>query len=321
MAADVISWTAFSEADKELCRSLRATLVLAPREMSGVRLVDLIKEQLEKRNVIFGVAEEVFTQGFEDQPQFKMLALSAVDGLAQKINAAKLPHRLQVLAYPQQAVDEVIRATRPNNVVVVRGSYQFPFHRSSTCALLERRGIGFTYVSPFVHEQEAQEYYRLIEPTLPEVGHVSGNETAMFTAAMRIARRSFDYSFQTGAVLAEKTEDGYSLVDAACNEVVPYQTYALHNGNAREDNRTAHQAEAAHYDTIHAEMNLLVRAMKHGTNFAGKSLFINMMPCPNCARTLVTTGLQELVYHHIHSDGYAADLFEKAGITTRKVSL
>jgi deoxycytidylate deaminase len=191
-------------------------------------------------------------------------------------------------------------------------------------ALLEKRGIPFEYVSPFVNEDEAKYFLHKINDELIDAADLvgeSGDEQTMLGYAREIAKRSFDYSFQTGAVLATKNAHEYEVIDAACNEVVPYQTYALLHGNAREDNRVPRQGDQTYYDTIHAEMNLLVRAMKNGIRFEGKSLFINMMPCPNCARTLVNSGLSEVVYHEEHSGGYAVKIFEEAGIKTRKVEL
>lgn len=309
-----------SDADKQELRALHATFIAAPRSMSQARLVDLIKQELEKRHVVFGVAEEAYVDGFEGQAQFQTLPLSQVMPLAEKINQAGLPHKLIVLPYAQADVDDVIRLVRPNNVVLVRGSWHLVFHRRSTYALLVKRGIPYSFVSPFLHEQEAKDYLSAVEPKGQSFRKRRGDKGAMLALAAEVARESYDYSFQTGAVLAEATSNGYTAVDAACNEVVPYQTYALHFGNSREDNVAAVH-DANHYDTIHAEVNLLVRAMKNGQTFEGKSLFINLLPCPSCARMLVMTGIAEVVYSVDHSDGYAVKLFEKAGIKTRKVEI
>lgn len=311
-----ITWTNLTDSDKDALRGLKATFVMAPREMSDKRLVQLVKENLSKGNVVFGIAEEKYVEGFEGQAQFQTLGLEPVLRLAGLIEKARLPHKMQVVSYQQKDVDNVIRAVRPNRVVVVRGSYVHVFHRRTTYELLQKRGISFEYVSPFIDKAEALAYANTVGTLIAPIA--SGDEAIMLQDVVYVAKSSYDYSFQTGAVLAEKVNDGYKLVDAACNEVVPYQTYALHYGNSREDNLSPRH-DANYYDTIHAEMNLLVRAMKSGVDFEGKTLFINMMPCPSCARTLVKTGLKEVAYSEVHSDGYAVKLFEKAGIKTRKV--
>lgn len=297
---------------------MKATFMMAPRELSHDRLTEIVRPYLAKGNVILGVSEEVYVEGFEDQPQFKMLRPGIAEELAEKIERAALPHTALVLVYPQNEVDDIVRAIRPARVIVVRGSYSRSFYLRSTYALLEKRGIPFVYVSPFSSEDEAKDYLQSVEPSLPGLHRgEKGDESTMLLLAQTVAKRSFDYTYQVGAVLAERHGDMYEVIDAAANEVVPYQTFALHFGNSREDN-LAPVNDANHYDTIHAEMNLLVR---RGTHFAGKTLFLNMLPCPNCARVLSKTAIGEVVYERDHSEGYAVKLLEKAGIKTRKVEV
>lgn len=313
------SWETFTEDNRRECRQAHATLVLAPRELSKARLTRLLKELLAKSNVIFGVSTEGFVRGFEGQPQFTMLSSEVVASFEQKAADAHSSRTLALLHYPQSAVDEVIRAVRPARVVVVRGSYQYVFHRSSTHALLSKRAVPYELVSPFCDEHEASEYLAHVEPLLPTIKPQTGDEAAMFQLADVVAKRSFDYSFQTGAVLAHAESDGtFRMADAACNEVVPFQTYALWHGNAREMHEAAFQ-DTTHYDTIHAEMNLLARAATRGDSLTGAHLFINLLPCPACARTLCKTGIAEVVYREMHSDGYALELFAACGIKTRRM--
>lgn len=317
-------WTNATKDTIGFLRGLKATFIPAPREMSEKRLVELVKDKLKRRNVVLGIQLAEFVDGFDNQPQFRTLPAAPAIRFARKIAEAKLPYGLYVLQYaPNTPVDDIIRAMRPNDVTVVRGSYHTVFHRRSTYDLLKKRSIPFELVSPFVDEAEAKLFLRTVEAPMRALvslrqPHGFVDEATLMTYSRDIAKISFDYSFQTGAVLAEKTKSGYTLVDAAANDVVPYQTYALHFGNSREENLSPRH-DANHYDTIHAEMNLLVRAMKNGVNFEGKTLFINMMPCPNCARTLVKTGLEEVVYSEVHSDGYAVELFGNAGIKTRRI--
>jgi deoxycytidylate deaminase len=119
--------------------------------------------------------------------------------------------------------------------------------------------------------------------------------------------------------VAVKKRTRYQPVLAACNPVIPYQTSALWTGNSREEHFSdAHDTN--HYDTIHAEMNALVRLSELGQSLRGKTLFLTILPCPNCARTISQTGVAEIVYELDHSDGYGVQLLEQCGVKMRKVT-
>jgi deoxycytidylate deaminase len=169
------------------------------------------------------------------------------------------------------------------------------------------------FISPFVDEDEAKEYEESHSAAaiLPSKGDLLSGEE-MFAVADAIALQSYDYSFQTGVALGRNRDDMYEFVAAAYNAVIPYQSYALHHGNSREKHLSP-PGDTNHYDTIHAEMALLVQAVRDGFDLKDTTLFINLLPCPNCARTLSQTNIAGIVYKHDHSDGYAADLLKMCG--------
>lgn len=295
-----------------------ATFVLAPREMSERRVLELVIELLPKGNIVFGIAKEAFVPGFENQPQFRTLTHAAVVSLATKIAESRSLHKLYVLDYSATETDTVIEKLMPQHVIVVRGSYHQTFHTRSTFYLLAKLQIPFSYVSPFTDEAEAIRYDKANEINVAEVK--KGNEVKMLSYAQAVAVQSFDYSYQTGCVLAKAAGDSYEVLATGFNKVIPYQTFAMHHGNSREEHNSVPN-DANHYDAIHAEMQLLVRAQRAGLSLAGTTLFINMLPCPNCARTLSQTDIKEVVYSVDHSEGYAVKLFEACGKKVRRVIL
>ena len=68
-----------------------------------------------------------------------------------------------------------------------------------------------------------------------------------------------------------------------------------------------------YYDTVHAEINLIIDAQKNHIDLKNTVLFINLLPCPHCARALCETDISEIFYTLDHSDGYAVALLEKSG--------
>lgn len=133
----------------------------------------------------------------------------------------------------------------------------------------------------------------------------------MLGAAQQSAFYSYDYCFQTGAVLGKKSGLKYLLLTTAFNKVVPYQTFAMLHGASRETNFSPPN-DLNHYDTIHAEVEILLNAQKQGLDIKNSSLFINLLPCPTCARMICDSDIQEVFYQSDHSNGYAIAMLQKA---------
>jgi deoxycytidylate deaminase len=130
--------------------------------------------------------------------------------------------------------------------------------------------------------------------------------------AQTAAKQSFDYNMQTGVALARHNGTSYELIATAYNGVVPYQTYAMHHGAARERNFSP-MHDLNHYDTNHAEVELILKAQKQKLDLHSTTLFINLLPCPSCARMLAHTDIETFVYREDHSDGYAVKMLEQSG--------
>lgn len=69
---------------------------------------------------------------------------------------------------------------------------------------------------------------------------------------------------------------------------------------------------------IHAEMNAMLYAAKHGVALNGTTLYCNLEPCFNCLKHAITVGVREIYYKHKHKynlDSSAAFLLiNKTGI-------
>ncbi len=125
-------------------------------------------------------------------------------------------------------------------------------------------------------------------------------------------------AFQTRVSLGRKKGKKYELLATTFNPVLPYQTYAMHFGASREVNFSPPH-DLNHYDTTHAEVELIIKAGREKINLKGTTLFINLLPCPACARMLSRTDIEEFVYTEDHSDGYAVKMLELAGRKVRRV--
>lgn len=313
-------WSELAYAGKQPLRALRATFIIAPRALSSARLKQLMQRYLPLGNIILGIAKEPHIAGFEGQPQFAACAPGAVQALVKTISAAPSPHKLYTLQYFQRELPYILEKITFPRVVGINGSWQRSFHLRPEYYLLANRHVPYELLSPFASEAEAQQYadhFTAAHPPAPLPGSTL-DDRRLLDLAVAAGRQSFDYTHQTGAVLGKPSSTGYQPLLAAHNTVVPYETYAMHHGSIRELHFSPPN-DLNHYDTVHAETMLLLRAGEQRIALDGTSLFITLLPCPTCARMIAASGIREIVYSLDHSDGYALRLFETCGKTVRRI--
>jgi len=319
-------WADVAFGSKKPLRSLKATFIAAPREISPARFKQIIKTYLPKGNIVLGIAKEPYITGFEGQPQFKTLESAGVAPLITQVNSAS-PRRIYTLAYFQRELPYILEKLRFPHVVLVNGSWQYVFHNSPAYYYLASSKTPYDMISPFTDEKEAQAYEARMNKRIASTldNRYPGDafsEHQMLEIAQDVAKLSYDYSFQTGVALGSPIagKKTYSLIGAGVNKVVPYQTYAMHFGSTREKHFSPAN-DLNHYDTIHAEVDAIINAQKNNLSLKNATMFINLMPCPTCARMLSQTDIEAFVYQIDHSDGYAVKMLEAAGKQVRRVVL
>ncbi len=317
-------WSDVAFGSKKPINNLSAYFIAAPREMSTKRFSQLIKEYLPMGNVLLGLAAEPFIAGFEDQPQFKSLDQSKVQAIIDKVNNKSVNHKIYTLRYRQSDLRFILEKLTVKKVILINGSWHYAFHTQAPFYEIAKQNIPYTMVSPFADEQEAKDYDTAAavklsqEITIPAPGSKL-TELEMLQVAQTIAKHSFDYSFQAGTSVGKKNKDGtYTLLLATYNKVVPYQTYAMHFGASREKNFSPPH-DLNHYDTVHAEVAIAIKAQAEGIDLTGSTLFITLLPCPACGRMLGETPITEIVYTADHSNGYAIQILEAAGKKVRRL--
>lgn len=313
------NWTDLAFGNKNKIRDLRAIFVAAPRNMSAARLTQIIKTYLPQGNILFGIAKEDYIDGFAGQPQFATLQKEQLQPLIDKVQGAGTKYSVGTLSYFQRELPFLLEKLSFKKVLFVRGSWHRAFHLRPEYYILTNHRIDFELVSPFTDETEAKAYARthIVEP--PPHGELL-TEKQMMQRAAQEAMHSFDNSYQTGTALGKKRGTKYELLTTSFNCVVPYQTYAWHFGASREINFSPPH-DLNHYDTVHAEVNLMIKAQQECINLNDTTLFINLLPCPACARMFTQTDIAEFVYSADHSDGYAVQMLETAGKKVRRVVL
>lgn len=306
-----IDWSDIVFGSKKCLRELKAVLIAPSREMSIVRLTQLVKQYLPNGNIVIACSKESYIDGFEGQPQFRTLSAEIIKDISCKVNKSPSPHKITLLHCEQSDMNQIYEKVKFSQVILVNGSWKNSFHTRPEYYTLISNNIPFEFVSPFADEVEAKKYADDFEVRQYKSDKLL-TEIEMFNIANLSAINSFDNNFQTGVALGKRSGDKYKLILTAFNKTVPYQSFAWHFGPLRERHLCV-AGDLNYYDTIHAEVLLLVNAQKEKISLKDTVLFINLLPCPNCARMLCETDINEVIYSIDHSGGYAVALLEKAG--------
>lgn len=312
------NWSDMAFGSKKPLKEMNAIFIPAPREMSLDRVTQLVKQYLPIGNVIIGCSNEQYIVGFEDQPQFKTLQTSTFIGVVSKVNSSSSPNKIAILHHSQSDIIHIFEKIKFHKVLLVNGSWRNSFHTRPEYYMLVLKKVNFEYISPFIDENEAKKYAEDFITTVATKKNLKLSEIEMLKEAEQVAANSFDNSYQIGVSVGKKMQDKYELIMTSYNPVVPYQTFAWHFGALRERHFTP-PGDLNYYDTVHAEIFMLIQAQKNGIKLKDMSLFINVLPCPTCARALCESDIKEIIYSLDHSDGYAVALLERAGKTVRRL--
>ena len=314
------NWLDLAFNSKKELRNLDAIFVAAPRRISQHRIKQLVKEYLPKNNIVFGIAKELFIENFEGQDKFKTLNINDIKDISNKVIASSSPNKVYTLQYCQRDLPNIIAKNLFKKILFLNGSWANSFHTRPEYYQLIKNVTKYELISPFYDENEAKQY-ALNYPETDYSKQILGTKREVMELSNVIAQDSFDTATQCGAVIVSKTPEGkYKVLIQANNVVVPYRTYAWHFGASKEKN-FAPPGDLNYYDTVHAEVMAIINAQQQQKSLINTSLFINMLPCPTCAKMLALTDINELYYSVDHSDGYAVKMLELAGKKVHRLVL
>lgn len=83
-----------------------------------------------------------------------------------------------------------------------------------------------------------------------------------------------------------------------------------------DEGRAAHH-EWSKRNEIHAEMNAILFAAKHGVKIDGATMYTTMTPCADCAKAIAQSGIKEVVYakKYWRNEEDWADILHQSGVT------
>ena len=71
-------------------------------------------------------------------------------------------------------------------------------------------------------------------------------------------------------------------------------------------------------ETIHAELNGILKAAKEGISLIGSTLYVTHSPCRACASMLIQVGVNKVVYGEEFRDTTGISVLKNAGVDIRK---
>lgn len=72
-------------------------------------------------------------------------------------------------------------------------------------------------------------------------------------------------------------------------------------------------------EVVHAEMNCIAFAAKHGLSTNGCSLVTTHSPCYNCSLLMIQAGVKEIYYHKQYRDPAGIMFLRKNGVKVEKL--
>jgi len=68
------------------------------------------------------------------------------------------------------------------------------------------------------------------------------------------------------------------------------------------------------FRTIHAEINAIAQAAKHGVVIDGADIYVSASPCYHCLKTIINTGIKRVLYHQPYKIHRIAGLIEHSSV-------
>lgn len=75
------------------------------------------------------------------------------------------------------------------------------------------------------------------------------------------------------------------------------------------------------FRTIHAEINAIAQAAKHGSSINNADIYVTHTPCIHCLKVLINTGIKNIYYQREYKIERIADMIEQAGINLIQVEV
>lgn len=74
-------------------------------------------------------------------------------------------------------------------------------------------------------------------------------------------------------------------------------------------------------EVVHAEVNAILFAAKHGQSTDGCTLYVTLSPCVHCAKIIIQSGIKHLYYTEDYRESSGLDLLKSLNIQCTKITI
>ncbi len=317
----IIEWETISDKNKSYLKNLKPIFILGGVRTTEKRLSFLVKNLIKQnKNVLIGVLKDKFINGFEGQEQFETQSFEDTKKIINKLET-DFNKKITILFYFQRNTKYILKDIDPSFVLIFNSSFKYAFHFTEIFYTLIKQKINYKLISPFFDKNEALEfdkYYKnILAKKAKKIQSFYGKDKKDIDIKKLLLLEqslSFDHTFQTSLLFFQQNK----LIISAHNTIIPFSTHARHFGFLKEKNYSPPQ-DLNFYNTNHAEVNLLLKALENKFPLKNGEIYINLLPCPFCSRMLCKTGIKKVNFLYDHSNQYAQDLFKNCKIKIEKI--
>lgn len=281
--------------------------IAASREISFKRLKEVITKVPSEKAIIVGSYNEEYIYGLENSTHFK----------TKKFFEEELKYlstlNINVINYNYTELTTILRDLTPEITIFFNGSWNNGIHKTEFFkeALIPLK-LNYKLISPFSSKEEAISYCENKKQEQRNNFTVNYNkiyvEYELIKLLDQIKTLSWDWNFQVAAIAAKNGK----ILEFGYNEILPFESYTAHFGSLREKAQ-ALSGDLNNHDTLHAEISLLTNALKNKVDLSGATIYLNLLPCRNCAFALAKSEIKKVVYTNSYNSVYTIDILESSG--------
>lgn len=125
-----------------------------------------------------------------------------------------------------------------------------------------------------------------------------------------VAKRSTCLRNQVGAVIVKDKR----ILSTGYNGAPRNLEHCLDIGCVRQQNNIASGTRHELCRAVHAEQNAIIQAALHGVSIENATVYCTHQPCILCAKMLINSRVEKVVFGTVYPDKEALAFFDKAGV-------